>query len=156
MTSPGEAPATTTLTTAGTCSPSVPLCPDAGASDPPPAPSTAELVVRRVLRVPLGPPRASDDAANRLFSASIAISALRCLFTYIFVPVIVPLVGPAVGNSPAIGIPLSLLALVFDVRAVRRFWLANHAWRWRMTGLYAVLMAMVSSLLILDIVRAVS
>lgn len=156
MTSPGEAPATTTLTTAATCSPSVPLCPDAGASDPPPAPSAAELAVRRVLRVPLGPPRASDDAANRLFSASIAISALRCLFTYIFVPVIVPLVGPAVGNSPAIGIPLSLLALVFDVRAVRRFWLANHAWRWRMTGLYTVLIAMVSSLLILDIVRAVS
>ncbi len=156
MTSPGDGSATTTLSTPAACSPAVPLCHDPGAGDPPPAPSTAELAIRRVLRVPIGPPRASDDAANRLFSTSIALSALRCLFTYIFVPVLVPLVGPAVGNSPAIGIPLSLLALVFDVRAVRRFWMANHAWRWRMTALYSVLMVMVGALAVIDIVHAVS
>lgn len=122
---------------------------------PPPA-SAAEAVIRKVLRVPAGPPKASDDAANRLFSASILLSALRCLFTYVVVPVLVPLVGPAVGNSPGIGIPLSVVALVFDVRAVRRFWLANHPWRWRMTALYAVLMVMVAALAVIDVVHAVS
>ncbi len=124
--------------------------------DAPPRPSGTETVVRRILRVPLGPPKASDDAANRLFSTSIALSALRCLFTYIFVPVLVPVLGMSVADSPAIGIPLSLLALVFDVRAVRRFWLADHAWKWRMTGLYSLLMAMVTALLVIDIVHAVS
>lgn len=118
--------------------------------------SRTETVVRRVLRTPVGPPRASDDAANRLFSTSIALSALRCLFTYIFVPVAVPVLGLSVADSPAVGIPLSLLALVFDVRAVRRFWLADHAWKWRMTVLYGLLMAMVSALFVIDIIHAVS
>ncbi len=115
-----------------------------------------ESLVRRVLRVPTGPPRASDEAANRLFSTSIALSALRCLFTYIFVPVVVPVLGLSVAASPAIGIPLSVLALVFDVRAVRRFWMADHAWKWRMTVLYALLMAMVSALFVIDLVHAFS
>ena len=115
-----------------------------------------ESVVRRVLRVPTGPPRASDEAANRLFSTSIALSALRCLFTYIFVPVVVPVLGLSVADSPALGIPLSLLALVFDVRAVRRFWMADHAWKWRMTFLYALLMAMVTALLVIDLIHAFS
>jgi hypothetical protein len=136
--------------------PAVFACPRSVLGDTPPAPGLLETAIRRVLFVPVGPAKASDDAANRLFSASILLSALRCLFTYIVVPVLVPLVGPAVGNSPAIGIPLSLLALVFDVRAVRRFWLANHPWRWRMTAVYAALMVMVGALFIIDVVHAVS
>lgn len=163
MSGTGDAAATTTLDTTADAVPACPVpglgtvCPfpQPGGVVPPPA-SPAEAVIRRVLRVPVGPPRASDDAANRLFSASILLSALRCLFTYVFVPVLVPLVGPAVGNSPAIGIPLSVVALVFDVRAVRRFWLANHPWRWRMTALYSVLMVMVAALAVIDVVHALS
>lgn len=118
--------------------------------------SRAEILVCRALRVPPGPPQATDEAANRLFSASILLSALRCLFTYIFVPVLVPVLGLSVGDSPAIGIPLSLVALFFDVRAMRRFWLADHAWKWRMTAVYTILMVMVGSLFIIDIVHAAS
>lgn len=131
-------------------------CPRSVPGGAAPAPTAAEAVIRRVLRVPAGPPKASDDAANRLFSTSIALSALRCLMTYVIVPVLVPLVGPAVGNAPEIGIPLSILALVFDVRAVRRFWMADHPWRWRMTALYAVLMVMVGALAVIDVIHAVS
>ena len=99
---------------------------------------------------------ATDDEAHRLFSASIAISALRCLLTYIVLPVLVPLIGPTTRNSPAIGIPLSVVALVFDVRAVRRFWLAEHRWRWKITALYALVMVLIVGLLIDDIIHAVS
>ena len=67
-----------------------------------------------------------------------------------------PLVGPATGARPAIGIPLSMLALVFDVRPVRRFWLAQHPWRWKFTALYSVVTVMIAALLIADIVRVVS
>jgi hypothetical protein len=122
-----------------------------------PAPTPgAETVLRRLLRAPPGPPTATDDEAHRLFSASIAISALRCLLTYIVLPILTPLIGPAVGNSPTIGIPLSIVALVFDVRAVRRFWLAEHPWRWKITALYAVVMIMIAGLLVVDVIHAVS
>lgn len=111
--------------------------------------------MRRLLRVPAGPPTASDDGAHRLFSASIAISALRCLLTYLVLPIFTPLVGPTTGASPTVGIPLSVVALIFDVRAVRRFWLADHRWRWKITALYTVVMIMIVGLLIDDIIHAV-
>ena len=110
-----------------------------------------ETALRRALRVPPGPPKASDDQAHRLFSLSIAISAARCLLSYVVLPILVPLVGPAAGTSPALGIPLAAGALIFDIRAVRRFWLAGHRWRRPITGLYIVVMAMVASLLFADI-----
>lgn len=115
--------------------------------------SRGECALRRVLAVPAGRPRAEDDQAHRLFSVSIALSAMRCLSTYIVLPVVTPLIGPSTGTGPEVGIPLSILALVFDVRALRRFWLADHRWRWNMTVLYGVLMLMVTALLFWDVAR---
>ncbi len=66
-----------------------------------------------------------------------------------------PLIGPATGDRPGIAIPLSVLAIVFDVRALRRFWLANHPWRWKLAALYTVVMLMIATLLIADIARSV-
>ncbi|MBV9661383.1 MAG: hypothetical protein JO337_09515 [Acidimicrobiales bacterium] len=113
--------------------------------------SRGESTVRRVLVVPEGKPTAGEDQAHRLFSVSIALSATRCLATYVILPVVTPLIGPSTGTGPEIGIPLSILALVFDVRALRRFWLADHRWRWRMTILYGLLMVLVTALLGWDI-----
>lgn len=121
----------------------------------PPRTSAFETALRCVLRIPPGPRRASDDQAYRLFSWSIAISATRCLLTYIVVPVLVPLAGPLSGGGAPVGIPLSLLALVFDVRALRRFWLADHRWRRPMTAVYGVVMAMVLGLLVTDVVSLI-
>jgi hypothetical protein len=129
-------------------------------ADPPalPRPSSrhgTEVVVRWVLRVPAGPPAASDEEAHRLFSLSLAVSAARCLLTYVILPIATPLIGPATGGRPAITIPLSILAIIFDIRALRRFWLANHPWRWRMTALYGLVMLFIAGLLVGDVVSAV-
>jgi hypothetical protein len=121
----------------------------------PPQTPAWETALLRTLRISPGPPKASDDQAHRLFSLSIAISAARCLLSYIVLPVLVPLAGPVAGTGPALGIPLGVLALVFDVRAVRRFWMAEHRWRRPITGIYVVVMAMVAALLIHDIVTLV-
>src|ERR1700679_1786067 len=110
------------------------------------APSTrpaADRTMRRLLRVPDQRPAASEDSAHRIFSISIVLSALRCLLTYIILPVLTPLLGAATSVGPEIGIPLAVVALVFDVRGIRRFWLADHRWRWQMTGVYTVVMAFV-------------
>ena len=108
--------------------------------------------MRRLLRVPERRPAASEDSAHRIFSISIVLSALRCLLTYIVLPVLTPLLGAATSVGPAIGIPLALVALTFDVRGIRRFWLADHRWRWSMTVVYAAVMALVLTLLVQNLI----
>lgn len=112
--------------------------------------SAPEAVVRRVLRAPVSS-SADEAGAHRLFSVSILLSAARCLLSYIVLPIAVPLVGTSVTTNASIGLPLTVLAIVFDVRAVRRFWLADHRWKWWMTGLYTVVMALVIALAVQEV-----
>lgn len=106
--------------------------------------------MRRLLLIPAGG-RGSEYDAQRLFSASILLSALRCLLTYIAFPVITPLVGAMAGVAPIIGIPIAVVALVFDVLGIRRFFLAGHRLRWLVTVIYLAVMGLVSYLLAGDI-----
>src|SRR5579872_6096024 len=76
----------------------------------------AEPVVRRLLLVPEGQPKAgrardSDAAAHRLFNVSIALSGLRCLISYVVLPVLTPALGAAARVAPVIGIPIAVVAL---------------------------------------------
>jgi hypothetical protein len=109
--------------------------------------------MRRLLFVPTGRSRAGYEAAHRMFSVSMLISAARCLLSYVVFPIVTPALGLATGVGPAIGIPIAVLALVFDVIGIRRFWIADHQWRWLMTGIYVAVMTLVSVLLVLDIVH---
>ena len=108
--------------------------------------------MRALLRVPERR-TGSDATAQRLFSTSMTLSALRCLLSYIVFPVVTPIWGTAAGVGPAIGIPIAVLALVFDVRGIRSFWLANHRWRWPVSLVYLAVMGLVASLLVGDIGR---
>ena len=119
----------------------------------------AEPVIRRLLMVPeQQEPSANcngtkEAAAHRMFNLSIAMSGLRCLLGYVVLPVITPALGAAAQIGPVIGIPIGSVALVFDVMAVRRFWVANHRWRWGISLVYLAIMAMVLSLLITDAIH---
>jgi len=73
------------------------------------------------------------------------------MFTYMFMPILTPALGAVVG--PAIGIPLALVALVFDVRGIRTFWRVDHPQRWLMTLVYLVVMGWLGYLLIRDIAQ---
>ncbi len=117
--------------------------------------SKADTTMRRWLRVPDDRSPIDESATHRIFSASILLSALRCLLSYIVLPVVLPAIGVARGVGPAIGIPVGILALTFDYLGIRRFWLADHRQRWAFTALYAVVGAMVLTLVIVDIVDAV-
>jgi hypothetical protein len=105
---------------------------------------------RRLLRV--REPATGQDVHN-LFSSSIVLSATRCLLSYVVFPVLAPWVGALPLIGPAIGLPVGAAALVFDVRAIRRFFKADHRWRWVATALYVVVMAMVAALMWRDIAR---
>lgn len=109
-----------------------------------------DAAMRRLLRVPERK-AATRDEAQRLFGTSMFISALRCLLTYIVFPIVTPLLGTATSVAPAIGLPIAVVALYFDVMGIRRFWLANHRWRWPVTVIYLAVMGLVTALLVGDI-----
>jgi hypothetical protein len=116
----------------------------------------AEPVVRRLLLVPperSGRRQDAVDRAHRLFNVSIVLSGLRCLLGYVVLPVVTPAIGAAARVAPLVGIPIAVVALFFDALAVRRFWVANHRWRWGISGIYAVVMTMVLALLVGDLVH---
>lgn len=115
---------------------------------PPVERSAADRWARRLLRVS-DVDRGQD--VHNIFSSSIALSATRCVLSYLVLPAIG--FGAAGLVSPLIGLPVGLLALVFDVRAIRRFFRSDHRWRWAATGLYLTIMVMVGSLVVWDIVQ---
>jgi hypothetical protein len=117
--------------------------------------SRADEVMRRLLRIPENRAPIDESETHRIFSASIFLSALRCLLSYIVLPIVLPALGLAKGVGPAIGIPVGLLALTFDYLGIRRFWLADHRQRWAFTALYAIVGGMVLALVIVDIHTAV-
>jgi hypothetical protein len=118
--------------------------------------SRADMAMRRLLFVPAGPSTVGDDAVHRMFSFSIVLSALRCLLSYVVFPIVTPALGLATGVGPAIGIPIAVLALTFDVVGIRRFWVNDHRWRWAMTAIYAAVMVLVGALLVGDIAHLAS
>lgn len=109
--------------------------------------------MRRLLFVPEGPVTVGEASAHRIFNVSMGLSALRCLLSYVVFPIVTPLVGAATDVGPAIGIPIAVVALFFDVIGIRRFWLAGHRLRWVMTVVYVLVMSLVTSLLVGDIVK---
>ncbi len=113
----------------------------------------AEAVVRRLLCIPACPAKPDNDDTSRMFTASMALTGLRCIFTYMFLPILTPALGAVVG--PVIGVPLSAVAIVFDVRGIRSFWPADHPQRWLMTVLYLVVMGFVTYLLVRDLAQVI-
>ncbi len=115
--------------------------------------SSADAFVCRLLCVPQRAGAVSDAAAQRLFSGSILLAATRCLLSYVVLPVLTPLLGVATSVGPWVGLPLGVVALYFDVRGIRRFWLANHRLRWQISGIYLVVMGLVVALVVGDVVH---
>jgi hypothetical protein len=113
--------------------------------------SRPDQVFRAVLRVPERPPDDSVQAAHSAFGRSMTISALRCTFTYLVFPIVLPLIGLGVGVAPAIGIAIGVSAIVCDVFAIRRFFAADHRWRWQFTALILGVLALLTVLLVDDI-----
>jgi hypothetical protein len=115
----------------------------------------ADVAVRRLLRIPDGPP-APEGAAQRAFSTSILVSATRCLMTYIVLPFVAPALGLAAGVGPAIGIPIGVLAIGCNILTIRRFWAADHRWRWAYTAIALTVIALLLILMVEDILDLVA
>ncbi len=106
--------------------------------------SPADRRMRRLLRLPVDAPRQSIFDAETVFGRSIAISAIRCLITYVFLPLLAPVVNLSGSIGPVLGLLLGAVSMIAIVLSMRRFFAADHKWRWGYAGVgAAILVALV-------------
>ncbi|MCB0970228.1 MAG: hypothetical protein KDA97_01740 [Acidimicrobiales bacterium] len=137
----------------------LPGCPvphDRAAGAPAPQRSKADLLVRRVLRIPERPAGVSAAQANRSFQTSMLISATRCTLTYVVFPILIPLIGIAKGVEAPLGIAIGTFAIVCDVFTIRRFFAADHKYRWWFSAIALSIIGLLFILLAEDIFALVT
>ena len=110
----------------------------------------ADQFMRRLLRIPADRAKGTRKEANKAFSTSILVSAVRCILTYIVLPFVAPVLGIAKDVGPWIGIPIGVAAIVCNVLSMRRFWAADHKWRWAYTGIATVVIGFLLVLMATD------
>ena len=113
--------------------------------------STADLVVRRVLRIRERPAGVTSTSAYGTFQRSMLISAVRCTLTYVVFPFVAPAVGFAAGVGPVVGILIGTFAIVCDVFTIRRFFAVDHRWRWPVSAIAFSVICLLAVLLVQDV-----
>jgi hypothetical protein len=90
-------------------------------------------------------------SAERAFSVSILVSAVRCTLTYVIFPWVLPLLGIAGGVGPGIGLVIGTVAIVANVMSIRRFWVADHRWKIPITVLNGGIIVLLTILVAVDL-----
>ena len=118
--------------------------------------SKADLVVRKILRIPETPAGVTQATAYSTFQRSMLISATRCTLTYIVFPFLLPFMHFLRGGAPLIGVVIGSAALVCDTFAIRRFFAIDHKWRWYFSSIAFAIMCLLSVLLVQDLSTIIS
>lgn len=92
------------------------------------------------------------DEAQRGFSRSILISAIRCTLTYVVFPFVTPMIGLAPGVGPVLGLIIGTVAIAANVISIRRFWRADHRWKVHASVLHGSVILLLAILAYRDIV----
>lgn len=108
--------------------------------------SPADALARRLLRIDNEVPRALMPMRG-----SLMLSAIRCIATYVAIPVLLPLAGWLAPISAPLSLVLSVAAFVMAVVSLRRVWMADWSKRWAYTAFAAVVLAVLSVLITLDV-----
>jgi hypothetical protein len=118
--------------------------------------SRADRVMRRVLRLPLDAPPGTAEGARKAFQTSLAVATVRCLLMYIVFPFVLPAIGLASDVGPAIGLVISLAAIVCIVMSMRRFWRADHPMRWWYGALGGTVLCFMIALVVIDLTTLIT
>lgn len=79
------------------------------------------------------------------------ISGVRCVLSYVVFPFVAPIVGIASGIGSTIGLIVGSIAIVANVFSIRRFWRADHKWKWPVSILNAGIIVLLVILLVIDV-----
>ncbi len=111
----------------------------------------ADRFMRRLLRLPVDGPRATAADAQKAFQTSIIVATFRCLLMYIVFPFVLPALGLASDVGPAIGLVISVAAIVAICMSIRRFFRADHSKRWHYTVLGTTVIGFMIVLIVQDL-----
>jgi hypothetical protein len=118
--------------------------------------SPADLFVRRILRIPETPVGVPSAALYRSFQRSMLISAVRCTLTYVVFPFLLPAASFLKGVGPVLGVLIGSVAMVCDVFTIRRFFVADHKWRWPFSTIAFSIMCLLAVLWVQDVAHIVT
>ena len=105
--------------------------------------SPADQAMRRLLRVS-DTRRADGQVAERVFGTSIAISAVRCLLTYVLLLLLAPVVDLTGNVGPALGLLVGAVSAVAIVASMRRFFRSYHRWRWHYAAIGGAILVLIA------------
>ena len=89
--------------------------------------------------------------AERAFSMSMLVSAVRCTLTYVVLPFVTPFIGLAPGVGPVLGITIGTVAIAANVFSLRRFWRTGHRLRRPITVLHVGVITLLLVLIARDL-----
>ena len=98
----------------------------------------------------------ASGRAERAFSLSLMVSAVRCILAYVVLPFVTPFIGLASGVGPVVGIGIALVALGANAISLRRFWRLRHPWLKPVAVLHFSVMTLLVVLISADISKLVS
>ena len=109
--------------------------------------------VTDVTAAPSAPSTVGGDkvAAERAFSKSILVSAVRCTLTYVLIPFVFPIIGFGTGVGPWIGVPIGVAAIIANAVSIRRFHRADHKWKWPMSAINVGIIGLLVVLVAVDL-----
>lgn len=113
--------------------------------------SQADRIARQILRLPVDAPKQSIFNVEDTFGKSIAVSAIRCLVTYVFLPLLAPFLGGFGFVGPVLGLLLGAVSTVAIVFSMRRFFAADHKWRWAYSAVGVAILIMLIISAVVDI-----
>ncbi len=94
---------------------------------------------------------ATEEApAERVFSKSVVISGIRCLLTYVVFPFVAPIVGITSSVGAVVGVLIGIVAIVFNVLSIRRFFAADHPYKWWASAMNVAVIALLVVLFVVD------
>jgi len=96
-------------------------------------------------------PVLNESDPQSTFSKSIIISGFRCVLTYVLLPFVAPFLGFAPGIGPGVGLVIGVIALIANFFSIRRFWVADHKWKYHVTVLHIAVIGLLIALLYFDI-----
>jgi uncharacterized membrane protein len=90
------------------------------------------------------------EKAERTFSISLLVSAVRCTLTYVLIPWVFPILGVASGVGPVVGVVIGTAAIAANLVSISRFHRADHRWKWPMTAINGGIIVLLVILVVVD------